>query len=77
MRRHALQIVSQLPEDAAEAAVVLDLARELVETFLAGKPYRGGRFGRPPTLALVEDIEDSSARKSESTLLERPARTPL
>lgn len=33
-RRHALQLACQLPEDATDALLILDAARELVETFL-------------------------------------------
>lgn len=37
-RRHAIQIAAALPEDVDDALIVLDLARELVSDFLAGKP---------------------------------------
>ena len=33
-RRHAIQIAAALPEDGADALVVLELARELVVTYL-------------------------------------------
>lgn len=33
-RRHAIQIVAQLPERPEDALAVLELARELVQTFL-------------------------------------------
>jgi len=33
-RRHAIQIAAALPEDSADALIVLELARELVETYL-------------------------------------------
>lgn len=33
-RRHAIQIVAQLPEDPAHALEVLELARTLVQSFL-------------------------------------------
>jgi hypothetical protein len=33
-RRHAIQIAAALPEDAEDALMVLELARELVERFL-------------------------------------------
>jgi len=39
-RRHAVQIVSALPEDAAEALLVLELARELISSFMVGKPLQ-------------------------------------
>lgn len=34
-RRHAVQIVAQLPEDVADALAVLEEAKKLVEGFLA------------------------------------------
>ena len=34
-RRHAIQIVSALPESTEDALLVLDLAKQLVEGFLA------------------------------------------
>lgn len=33
-RRHALNMAGQLPENAADALVILDLLREIVVTFL-------------------------------------------
>lgn len=33
-RRHAIQIAAQLPEDPADALLVLELAKQLVEEFL-------------------------------------------
>ena len=33
-RRHAIQIAAALPEDGADALIVLDLARELVQNYL-------------------------------------------
>lgn len=38
LRRHAVQIVAQLPEDSNDALMVLELARTLVESFLAPQP---------------------------------------
>ena len=35
-RRHAIQIAAQLPENTADALLVLELAKELVESFLGG-----------------------------------------
>lgn len=35
IKRHAIQIVAQLPEDTAEAEMVLEQARRLVREFLA------------------------------------------
>ena len=35
-RRHAIHLASQLPDDTADALIVLRLAIELTEGFLAG-----------------------------------------
>jgi hypothetical protein len=49
-RRHALTLASQLPENNADALVILDLVRELVVTFLqAGEPEPV----KAPVVALV------------------------
>jgi hypothetical protein len=37
-RRHALTLASQLPENQADALVILDLVRELVVSFLQAGP---------------------------------------
>jgi len=34
MRRHAIQIAAQLPEDPEHALAVLDLAKQIVQDFL-------------------------------------------
>ena len=39
-RRHAIQIVAQLPETTEDALMVLELAKELVETFLLDRQPR-------------------------------------
>jgi hypothetical protein len=39
-RRHAVQIVAQLPERTDDALAVLGFAKELVEGFLAGSGQR-------------------------------------
>lgn len=39
-RRHAIQIAAQLPENADDALMVLELARELVESFLCAGQAR-------------------------------------
>jgi hypothetical protein len=46
-RRHAVQIVSALPECAEDALMVLELAKQLIEGFLAGNQPR-------PALVLAE-----------------------
>lgn len=48
-RRHAVQIVSALPEDGDEALLVLELARELISGFCVGKPLQR------PALALERE----------------------
>lgn len=35
-RRQAIQLAAQLPEDAKDALIVLELTKELVEVFLKG-----------------------------------------
>jgi hypothetical protein len=46
-RRHAIQIAAALPETVEDALMVLELARQLVEGFLAGprrpEPSGGAR----------------------------------
>lgn len=39
-RRHAVQVVAQLPEGTQDALVVLELAKELVEGFLSAGQAR-------------------------------------
>jgi len=39
-RRHAIQIVAQLPEGTEDALLVLEYARELVEGFLSPRSQR-------------------------------------
>jgi hypothetical protein len=45
-RRHAIQIAAALPEDAEDALIVLELAKQVVERFLAA-PQR-------PDLSLLD-----------------------
>jgi hypothetical protein len=57
-RRSALNMASQLPENAADALVILDLLRELVVTFLhVDMPEPA----KAPVIALVRDRPDLSA----------------
>lgn len=56
-RRHAVQIVAQLPEDAKDALRVLELARELVETFLQDRPCQP--FGREPVVVAFPEAAPS------------------
>jgi hypothetical protein len=41
-RRHAIQIAAALPETGEDALIVLELARELVESFLYQRPEPPG-----------------------------------
>lgn len=55
-RRHAIQIVAQLPEGVEDALVVLELAKRLVEEFLQeGQP-------RPLTSDVVDFPASASSR---------------
>ena len=51
LRRLAIQIVSQLPNDVDQAIMALDFARELVGQFLT--PPKAERSVKPP-IALVK-----------------------
>jgi hypothetical protein len=62
-RRHAIQIAAALPEDAEAALIVLELAKQVVERFLA-EPQR-------PDLSLLDRerglvVSLSSATKGPS-----------
>lgn len=46
LRRHAIQIAVQLPEDEIEALMILDYAAELVRGFIEGRGTRAD----PPML---------------------------
>ncbi len=51
LRRHAVEIVSQLPESASEARTVLNYARQLVDDFLGDQSPSAG--SRPNLRAIV------------------------
>lgn len=70
-RRHAVQIVAQLPADPEDALRVLDHARSLVENFLMKSgdraaqgervvPFRGGVGRRRPTPARPETLASAA-----------------
>lgn len=59
-RRHAIQIVAQLPECVGDALMVLDLARELIESFLSEEPQR-------PRVVPLADANSSKARSASSS----------
>lgn len=54
-RRHAVQIAAQLPENAKDALRVLELARELVEKFLAEEQDQTAR-PRPALVAVSSPV---------------------
>jgi hypothetical protein len=58
-RRHAIQIVSALPNDTEDALIVLDLARQLVEGFLSGN--QPPQPAKATVVTLVRDGQDLSA----------------
>jgi len=62
LRRHAVEIVSQLPESPAEALRVLQLAKELVDRFLINQDASGGRI---PNLRAISN--ESPAGSPSST----------
>lgn len=51
-RRHALHVVTQLPDNTDDALEVLRLAREVVERFLV-EPTQAPLVRAAPTLAVV------------------------
>ncbi len=60
-RRHAIQIVAQLPETQADALLILEAARDFVLKFL-GKDHVDGEFPPPGlqrVLVLVESNRDA------------------
>jgi hypothetical protein len=58
-RRHAVMLASQLPEETADALVVLDLVRELLTSFLGGEPQPEAT--KAPIVTLVRPRPDLSA----------------
>jgi hypothetical protein len=56
LRRHAVQIAAQLPEDPNDALAVLELTRSLVETFL--------KEPQPRDLDLSANVVDFPASSS-------------
>lgn len=43
LKREAIQLVAQLPDDQTQALKVLEYARQLVVEFLAERPHAGAR----------------------------------
>lgn len=62
LRRHAIEIVSQLPENPADALRVLQLAKEVVERFLCNQE---ASLGRIPNLRAISN--ESPAGSPSST----------
>jgi hypothetical protein len=52
-RRHAIQIVAQLPETQADALLILEAARDFVLKFLAEDHLEEGRPGRREGVVLT------------------------
>lgn len=51
LRRHAVELVAQLPADVADARIVLAYARELIDTFLS----QDAPGGRTPNLRAISN----------------------
>lgn len=64
LRRHAVEIVSQLPESLTDARTVLNLARELLDGFLSAQDASGGRI--PNLRAISNDSPLSSPSNIQS-----------
>ncbi len=65
LRRHAIQIVAQLPENQNEALTVLNFCRELIQGFLAGYPQEAAQRG--PVLAFSSASALSAASASSNS----------
>lgn len=63
-KRQAIQIAAQLPDEAADARVVLDYARELVDNFLAGKQSQATPNQRERAVVVFPGSRGSSCRAS-------------
>lgn len=61
LRRHAIEIVGQLPESPRDALRVLLMARELVEAYLA--PYDASA-GTTPSLRAISNERPSGSLSS-------------
>jgi hypothetical protein len=44
-RRQAMMLAAQLPENLADAKLIIEAVEELLDTFLAKSPHRDGRDG--------------------------------
>lgn len=57
-KRHAVHLVAQLPENAADALIILAAATEFVEKFLVeglGSPRSGVRVVEPPVQLFAKE----------------------
>lgn len=70
LRRHAIQIVAQLPEEPSDALMVLELAKELVETFLAPEAHLPLRL--VPGDVVAFPAASSSSRSASGTVSSLP-----
>lgn len=66
--RHAIQIVSQLPDDEKDALAVLECAKYLVQHFLSGELFRPTTYERRPTASLFSFSTSASSRRARSTV---------
>jgi hypothetical protein len=65
-RRHAIQIVAQLPETQADALLILEAAREFVLKFLGNDHLADGLRRDGVVLALVPPLALASAASAVS-----------
>jgi hypothetical protein len=63
LRRHAIEIVGQLPENPTEALRVLQLAKDVVERFLCSQDASGGRI--PNLRAISNDSPAGSPSRTQ------------
>jgi hypothetical protein len=76
-RRHAIQIVAQVPETQADALFILEAARDFVLKFLAEDHLEEGRPGwrEGVVLSLVPPALASAASSASADLSGGPSRT--
>lgn len=65
LRRRAVEIVTQLPEDSVDARAVLTYARQLIDDFLTTHSAAGGRT--PNLRAISNDREPVSFSSIQPT----------
>jgi hypothetical protein len=67
-RRHAIQIVAQLPETQADALLILEAAKDFVLKFLAEDQVEEGRGRAGVVLSLVPPALATSSASADLSL---------